>query len=667
MSHPSLRLLLLASTILAVPTFTPAVAQDADPAWLGEIRIEGAGAQSLLGNAEITEEEIEDRNAVTMKDVFAGESAITSSGGAPIAQKVYVNGIEESLLSVTIDGARQNKSAFHHTGNVLIDPTLLKSVKVTSGLAPADAGAGAMAGSIAYETKDARDLLDAGDTFGGMVTLGTGTNGQDLRGALTVFGQSGGFEYLLNASGQKGSDYKDGSGTTIPGTEPSLTNYLAKVAYTTDSGHRLAFSASQTKDDGKRVGQFHGFYGVYFLRPDFTNTFGRGTGAPGPFKLLEGLSERNSYTLTYTDETPEGWFAPTVQLTYNEQKMDVVGVWGVNKSLSGVASNEFELANGTVNVGVDFFDESAAGHSRSASVPAGTSVGPTGTEYHKGIGVFAQARQDLTDRVSVSYGARYDAQEFTGADGSNFSDDGLSVNASLDFALTDTLSFTAGAASTWGGYELGEAALINLSGPWAYSGMKTSRAKNARVGLRYDDGTWNVSGALFSTSVNDLSTVLPGFPTNNRAATTDIKTKGIDASVGYTGDNGFVRLNYTYADVTENGDTIGGTRFYYGRPMGHIFGLEAAWQANEALRLGGTAQMALDVKLADDSTFDGYKTVNVFAEYVPPQMDNLTVRLDVKNLFDETYVARGADYMPGRTVPLTEPGRTILLTATARF
>ncbi|WP_299851409.1 FecR domain-containing protein [uncultured Roseovarius sp.] len=73
---------------------------------LGTLRIGAPEAQALLGNDTITEEEIEQRNPSSIRDVFDGESAVTTGGGAAIANKVFVNGIEESLLSVTIDGAR---------------------------------------------------------------------------------------------------------------------------------------------------------------------------------------------------------------------------------------------------------------------------------------------------------------------------------------------------------------------------------------------------------------------------------------------------------------------------------------------------------------------------------------------------------------------------------
>ncbi|MCP9484094.1 TonB-dependent receptor [Shimia sp. CNT1-13L.2] len=659
MPRMSLRLILMASTALVSPAF----AEEAGVYELEEIRIEGQEAQELLGNAQVTEEEIAARNPSTMQDVFNGESAITSSGGAAIAQKVYVNGIEESLLSVTIDAARQNKSAFHHAGNVLIDPSLLKAVEVSSGLAPADSGPGAMAGSIAYTTKDARDLLEPGDNFGGFTTLSAGTNGQGVRSTLTFYGQEGGFEYLLNGSRHSGSQYEDGTGTTVPGTEPDLTSFMAKLAYTSDEGHHLSFSASHTEDTGLRAAQYNGYYGVFFTRPDFFTTNDRTTGLPVTPVLMEALSQRKSYNLTYTNEAPQGWFAPTLQIAYNEQTMDVVGVWGVNKSLSAVFSNEFQLGNGTLNAGIDYFNDSAEGYSRSA-----INLGYLGQEKIRGVGVFAQARQDLNERISVSYGARFDSQNFTGADGSQFSDSGASVNASFDYMLSDTLSLNAGLASSWGGYELGEAALINLSAPWVYSGMQTSRATSGRIGLRYASGGWDVRGALFRTEAKDLSAVLPSFPTNNRAATTTLDTRGFDGSVGYAWHNGFARVNYTYADVTENGAPIGGTRYYYGRPMGHIFGLEAGWQATDKLRVGGTAQIALenDDVATGEAPLDAYEVVNLFAEYRPETYKNLTIRFDVQNLFDTTYVARGAD-TTASAVDLTEPGRTFAVTATFEF
>lgn len=640
-------------SFLLCTTATVAFAQDDTPFDLGTIRIETTGAQSVLGNNEISEEEIEERNAATVADVFKGETSITASGGAPIAQKVFVNGVEESLLSVTIDGARQNKSAFHHAGNVLIDPALLKSVEVSAGLAPADAGPNALAGSIAYTTKDARDLLEEGDNFGGLYSLSGGTNGTGYRSSLSLFGREKNFEFLLHGTVASGDDYEDGDGNTIMGTEIETTDYVAKFAYASDAGKRLSFSASETTDDGLRTAQA-GPGGIFFIRPDF------GGVNDTENVLVEGLSKRTSFTLTYTDEAPEGWFAPTAQLSYNEQELDASGVYGVNKSLSGVFKNEFELANGTVNAGIDFFDESAEGLGRGPGAFASS-----GKEELQNIGLFVQARQDVSERVSVSYGARFDVAEFTGADGSEFSDNGFSLNASTDVILTDQLTLNAGIASSWGGYELGEAALVNFGGDWTYDGFTTSRATAARLGLRYEAGPWAISGAIFDTKVDDINSVLPG--DDSRGGIANLRSRGFDGSVAYRTGRGFAALNYTYADVEVDEDTAGTTAYYLGRPVGHIIGFEAGYDVNDEWRLGGDAQFVL--KNTDTAIeLPAYEVVNIYAEYKPQNIDNLKLRVDIDNLFDETYASRSSDGLGStRVIQLNQPGRTISLTASVAF
>ncbi|WP_432690541.1 TonB-dependent receptor domain-containing protein [Pseudooceanicola sp. C21-150M6] len=638
---------------------TPILAQNTIE--LDAIRVESQAAQGLLGNAEISEEDLEDRNPQTMTDVFDGQTAVTASGGAPIAQKVFVHGVEESMLNVTIDGARQNKSAFHHTGNVLIDPTLLKQVEVTSGLAPADSGPGALAGSIAYETKDARDLLEPGKTFGGSATLGYADNGDTFRRSLTLFGAQGGFEYLLSGTRSNGDNYEDGAGSVLLGTGADLDNLVAKFAYTTDTGKRLEFSADHTKDAGPRAGQTRD--GVnFYIRPDFADVGG---------DVVEVYAEsiRRSYTFTYTDEAPDGIWAPTVQLTYNEQELDGDQVTkGLNTSLSGTIKNDFMLGSGVLTAGLDFFRDTAEA---TGAVTAGTDS----KETLENIGVFAQMRQDIGSRVSLSYGLRADLQRFSTPDGQTFKDGGVSVNFAADVVLTDRLTLNIGAASVWGGYELSEASLINSSSgasvlaPWAYSNIRSSRANNARIGLRYDTGPWSASAALFYTEIKDAPYLFTPDRTDSSTGTSypTITTKGVDASVRYSSGAGYIQANYTYADVQLDGAQIGSTSYYWGRPMGHLFGLTAAFEVTPGLTLGGTAEIALDNN--DGAVaLPGYEVVNLFASYKPRQFDNLELRLDVRNVFDETYSKRSADGIDfSRVTPLTEPGRTIAVSLTTRF
>ena len=173
----------------------------------------------------------------------------------------------------------------------------------------------------------------------------------------------------------------------MPGTEPDLTAYVGKLAYTTQSGKRISFSASKTEDKGERAAQT-GIGGLLFIRPDFAE----GVGSPNV--LVDGLSARESYTLTYTDEAPRGWFAPYIQLTYNEQEVDAVGVYGLNTSFSGTLKNLWELGNGTLSAGLDFFSDTAEGKGRGEGPGASS-----GEEKLWDIGLFAQARQRSDIRI----------------------------------------------------------------------------------------------------------------------------------------------------------------------------------------------------------------------------------------------------------------------------
>ena len=60
----------------------------------------------------IGEEELEQQNAIDIKDVFQGEAGVKVGGGSDLARKSYINGIEDSNLNVKIDGARQVGTTF---------------------------------------------------------------------------------------------------------------------------------------------------------------------------------------------------------------------------------------------------------------------------------------------------------------------------------------------------------------------------------------------------------------------------------------------------------------------------------------------------------------------------------------------------------------------------
>ena len=161
------------------------------------------------------------------------------------------------------------------------------------------------------------------------------------------------------------------------------------------------------------------------------------------------------------------------------------------------------------------------------------------------------------------------------------------------------------------------------------------------------------------------------------AETADLESKGYELGFGYAWNGGFVRVGYANIDTDINGRTADSfTGNYLTMPMGEFVSLQAAHQFNNGVLIGGDAQVAFDY----DDTYDfatggrgpelpGYTVVNVFAQYSPKKMQNLTLRAEVSNLFDETYANRatyGQEFV-GEVVALNEPGRSLRLMAEIEF
>lgn len=610
------------------------------------------------GTVNIDRATIKERAPISTGDLFVGESSITTSAPPPGAQRIFVNGIEESQLNVQIDGAILPKGPFHHAGASLVDTSLLKQVTVKPGVAAADDGPRALAGSIKFETLDARDLLEDGQAFGGTLTLGYQDNGNTFTRGLTLYGQQSGFEYLLNARQDTGNNYDDGDGNEVLGTEAGLSNYMAKVAYNTDSGKRFEFSANRSEDSGPRP-----------RRQDFYNFPG------STVDIVDQDYTRETYVFSYVDENPDGWFAPEFQLAYSRIELNHE-IWGDThtSSLNGKVQNTFDVGNGTVIAGLDFFRDEAVNEEIDGS---GQPVeGVPFKETSRNVGLFVQARQELNQRLRVSYGARADFQNIEGEGGDDKNTEGLSGNASVEYDITSNLTLDAGISSVFGGIASSEAfLLLPADSPRAtdYSSLESSRANNARLGLTYTSGAWQAGGALFYTELDNVSSIRAN--NDSRSEYFDVETQGVDLNISYSTSRTRVTLNYTYSNVTNDGETSL-YDYYLAAPTGSIFGLNVSHQLNDAWTLGAFATNALGNGDTDSLT-DGaaavdaqpaYEVVNLFATYQPQQFDNLWIRFGIDNVLDETYANR-SNSGSGSTdiIPFNEPGRTVSVLAKLTF
>lgn len=609
-------------------------------------------------SVEVTDEDITRINPADLQELFASEPTIAVGSSLPMSQKLYVNGVEETNLSVRIDGSRQNNKIFHHNATTLIDPSLLKAVSIDPGVAPADAGPGALAGAVEYETKDVGDLLEEGKSFGGYTLNEYSSNGNVFSTSNSLYGRQDGFEYLGFFKYAKGGLQKDGSDTGINGSGTKLLSGLGKVAYQSQEGHRLEFSYERVNDDEARP-----------YRANIGQILG---GRPVPLTRNYDLTRQNMI-VRYTNEAATGWWDPTIQLSYSVTNLDIPETTqnsnGQTDSINGKIENRFGLGNGSITAGVDFYSDTA---DMDYQLLTDRTSDYVSQEKASNIGVYAQARLDLTERFHTSFGGRADFQRFEGMNGFSDNVSGLSGNLSGAYDLTDFLTASAGVSHVFGGVPLAENFIQNPA--WSYSeGVQAVTSNNVYAGLTARMGDFELSGKVFQTSIKNARTPTWG---GGAGLTKDMKSNGFELGLGYNWASGFARLGYANIDTTIDGATADSyTGNYLTTPIGEIFTLEFAHTfVDHGVTIGASGQIVLSESDTSDSAggagepLSGYEVFNAYAEYTPLQHDNLTFRASVNNIFDETYTSRatyGGEFPT--VVQLREPGRTFKLSLKAQF
>ncbi|WP_163851926.1 TonB-dependent receptor plug domain-containing protein [Pseudooceanicola aestuarii] len=625
----------------------PVSAQEGGPVYsLDPIEVEQRdiffGAADRATTMYVADYELERARTGDMKDVFAGISSVSVGGALPLTQKIFLNGVDMLNLGVTIDEAPQNNRAFHHVTANAIDPGLLKQVRADATVAPADAGPYALAGSVVFETVDAEDIL-LGRDFGGNVRLSYSDNGSTGQAAVTLAGRQGDFTWLGYGKVAQGDDYENGAGAVMPGTSANLESYLGKLAYENADGHRIELSALRLRDDELR---------------QFRANFGGLGGVNTNLRVYD--TTRQSYSLSYENTQAQGLWDPKISLGYSESEVIVPDPYDSN-GRSGTTSltleNRFHLnGSDTVTAGLDLQER----FGEYLSPLYGTDM----RESSDNIGLFAQARMTPADRWRLSFGARYDHQVFTGTDGTELTNSGFSGNASAIYDVTDSFALRGGVSSVFGGIDIEDNYTYEARVPWVYGGLQASRAQNATLGFDWTMGALTLGGEVFVTRIDDARSADANF---------DFESRGYNLGATYDWASGFARFTLSHSDVTVNGsDAAGYEALDFGAPLGTVMALEIEQETGvRGLTVGGGLDVALDYDMpasAGATDLDGYEVVNLFVEYVPPSMQNLTLRAEVGNLFDRNYADRatyGGEYSSVDT--LNEPGRTITLVAVSRF
>ena len=223
-----------------------------------KVALSGVEVTSTGTDYGVDDVKISTRNAGLVKDVMRDIPGVYVGGTNGMNQKIYMRGVSDRGLNITIDGAKQNGNTFHHNADLLIDPDLIKAVDVEVSSRSVVNGSGALGGSVAFKTVDAKDLLDDGEIIGAKIKTGYASNSSEFSQGLMLFtAPVEGLDFIA-AINHKGYDYgKSGNKKKIGGDGNDLS-YLLKLGYSFLDAHKISISREHNE-----------FKGIYPIRAEF--------------------------------------------------------------------------------------------------------------------------------------------------------------------------------------------------------------------------------------------------------------------------------------------------------------------------------------------------------------------------------------------------------------
>lgn len=604
--------------------------------------------------------------AKDLQDTFKLDPSIQAGTGARNGQKLFLRGVEDLHLNVKIDGAKQGANMFHHQGRLQIDPFLLKRAKVLTGPAAADAGPGALGGSVIFETIDAQDRLAEGQAMGALIGGQYETSSQLKGGNLAAFGKLGeNLGLLVYVRKNTNEEVRAGGGEKLRSTDGEHENYLIKASLLDLNGHSLRLSTQRSSDEGGALrANFPWQTNVGTIKGDDNQTVSdksvnfRYTYQP------EGQNWLNLQHDIYISETGIERFFTDGAVEWLTQSQ------GANLNNTGYFN--LGLSNHALTYGVDY--QRSKGISREPS--------QTLSEDAYNVGLYIQNRVELGN-VRLSGGLRYDYYEANYAGKYQSSGSEVSPNLSAEWDLLTAFTLFAGYGQSIRGDRLNQAGWLNKYSESFELGnqgnLQPETATQYELGARWaeqslwlDNDHTGVEISFYHTKINDyLITHGEGIGAKTDKiynAEGDVTTQGFELLAHWGIEDLMLKATYSHNRFRgydgQPGDTTGASA-RVGSSVGDRIVVDAAWQVQSTINLGYTltsVQKLTDVRQGRPEK-PGYVVHDLQLQWQPAiASNNLTLKVVLENLLDKQYAKHTAVrvvHTSGEELASWETGRNL--------
>lgn len=596
-------------------------------------------------NTVVRAKRIEVEQATSLRDLFQQTPEVGISGGMSAAQKLYVRGLSERMLAVTIDGAAQAESAYHHAGQIMVEPELLKRVEIEAGTGAATAGPGALAGALRLSTKSALDLLKPGEKAGGLIKAGYQSAASATKWTATAFGRAGDtVDLLASASRLDSHAYQDGAGNKVPNSASDAKSVFLKAGWAPVAGQRLELTHEEREEDG--------------LWNQRTNML--------PIDINPATRERTrreSTALNYLLTTDNPLLELHAGAYLNDNRFQL-GLDSATPEKLGTRSTGLDVSNvsklGLHRVTVGLNHRQDTGY-------ATVEDGPLKDETAHVDGVYAQDSMALAEQWQLVVGTRYDQYDYTDMANQRFSSSGASPSASLAYEPVDGLTLRASHARALRGVGIIEPYLKQFQENDSH--IDPEKARNTELSATWEQGPWQWVGTLFRQRIDHFISY-----DDVRDNMGTVRSRGFSTSLGYKAPVWSASLGVAQSHPTLEGQPLSqGDSLLLGNSNGRTWVAQVDYKLPAYnLSLGWTSRLVQ--KLTDvpegDTPKSGYDVHDAYAQWQPTGKDDLTVTLTIKNLFDKFYYEQTSfGFHPrwGSVAGFPEPGRDVRVSAAWRF
>ena len=641
--------------------------------------LSGVEVTSSSGGYGVDDIKISTRNAGLVKDVMRDIPGVYVGGTNGMNQKIYMRGVSDRGLNITIDGAKQNGNTFHHNADLLIDPDLIKAVDVEVGSRSVVNGSGALGGSVAFKTVDAKDLLDDGEIIGAKIKTGYASNNSEFSQGLMLFtAPVEGLDFIA-AINHKGYDYgKSGNKAKIGGDGNDLS-YLLKLGYSFLDAHRISISREHNE-----------FKGIYPFRAEF-GSWHNGVNVDDYRKY-----ERDTITLKY-EYKPSDLLNLEVTAYNTEHKKDdpilkILGVKtnGINAKAKSVV--ESGALTQTFRYGAEFYQ------SKNFNKPD--------NHYPEKVNNYSIYAEDALNFSSLTIipGIRYTHHELKSYDGRagnvksyTYKYNEFTPALALDYEIIKGLNAFASYARVFRGPDVMESMMASGSSRgralnWAANkDLKATTGNSYETGLKYHGDISEASS--YSLSAKYFMTKYKNLIVDNNAAGGGVNQTLVRINAGGADISGvelLARLNldalslaasYTHQNVKYKDRVAKASGGYYTsniigyRDQGdkYTFNAEYAFSRIDTLIGYNLIYFASKntVSAGDDKNvkIPSYAVSDIYATYAPSsgKFKGLEVNAGIYNLFDKAYVSQSQRLFDNEITYDWEPGRNFKVNVSYKF